>query len=363
MSEVKENANPQKKKASMLGRLFKFVLCLFVLALVICGAGAGWVYNWLEQPLVLTQTPAQVEIPSGTSSKEVVNRIVAAGVQVNPQLLYYYFRYSGQSRDIKAGTYEVTSQDTPRSVLRKLVNGDVAMQTLVIPEGWTFKQIRARLDASPDLIHETKGMTDAQIMETLGKPGMHPEGLFFPDTYSFHPGSSDLKLLQRSMQQMDKTLEQVWQDKEADLPYKNTYEVLIMASIIEKETGQASDRFMVAGVFVNRLRQGMLLQTDPTVIYGMGDSYQGRIRRKDLDTDTPYNTYTRAGLTPTPIAMPGRDSLLAAVHPAKTKALYFVSRGDGSSHFSDTLQDHNRAVDRYIRGKQVTVKPSSTVIE
>lgn len=363
MSEEKETTAKPAQKTSISKRLFKLVLCLSIVVALAAGGAAGWVYNWMDRSVEISQASVQVDIAPGSSSKEVVNRIVASGVSVNPELLYYYFRYSGQSRDIKAGVYELTPQDTPRSILAKLVSGQVAMKTLVIPEGWTFSQIRARLNASPDLLHETKDMTDTQIMEALGKAGAHPEGRFFPDTYSFSPGSSDLKLLQRAIQQMDKTLEQVWQDREMDLPYKDTYDVLIMASIIEKETGQAADRFMVAGVFVNRLRIGMLLQTDPTVIYGLGDKYTGRITRKNLDTDTPYNTYTRSGLTPTPIAMPGRDSLLAAVHPAKTKALYFVSRGDGSSHFSDSLQDHNRAVDHYIRGKPTTLKPSSTVMD
>lgn len=363
MSEKQESVKKVARKPSIIGRLLRGVALLLVLLLTGAAIVAGYAYHWVDTPLQQTHTPVEVEVPSGASLRDVAQRIVAAGVQTKSEWLYYYFRYTGQARNIKAGMYEFSPQDTPRSILSKLVAGEVAMQTLVIPEGWTFAQIRTRLNASPDLKHDTQDMTDEEIMLALGRPGVYPEGLFYPDTYSFSRGSSDLKLLKQALAHMDKALENAWQDRQPNLPLKTPYEALILASIIEKETGQAEDRYMVAGVFINRLRKGMLLQTDPTVVYGLGSQYTGRITRKNLDTDTPYNTYTRAGLPPTPIAMPGRDALLAALNPAKTSALYFVSRGDGSSHFSDSLNDHNRAVDHYIRGKSTLPRPSSTVVE
>lgn len=363
MSEKQDIVKKESTKPTLAGSLLRAVGLLLVLLLISAAIVGVYAYRWIDMPLSQNHSPVEVEVLPGSSSRDVAQLIVNAGVQTQAQWLYYYFRYSGKARNIKAGIYEFTPKDTPRSMLRKLVNGEVAMQTLVIPEGWTFSQIRARLDASTVLKHDTQGMSDAQIMEALGRPGVYPEGLFYPDTYSFSRGSSDLKLLKQALTQMDKVLDKAWQDRQPELPLKTPYEALILASIIEKETGHAGDRYMVAGVFTNRLRQGMLLQTDPTVIYGLGSQYTGRLTRKNLNTDTPYNTYTRTGLTPTPIAMPGRDALLAALNPAKTSALYFVSRGDGTSHFSDSLNDHNRAVDHYIRGRPALPRPSSTVIE
>lgn len=363
MAEEKRANKKTPQKGSIIGRLFTSLLKLLVFAVFIGGVVIGAGAWWLNNPVTVAHSPVEVEISSGTSPRGVVQAIVNAGVDVQPELLYQYFRWSGQSRDIRAGNYEFTAADTPYSILQKLLNGSEITRTIVFPEGITFAQIRQRLNDAPDIKHDTVNMTDAQIMEALGKPGQHPEGLFFPDTYVFSKGSSDLQILRRAMQHMESILDSVWQERDADVPLKTPYEALILASIIEKETGRPQDRFMVAGVFTNRLRRGMLLQTDPTVIYGLGDAYTGRITRRNLDTDTPYNTYTRMGLTPTPIAMPGKDSLLAAVHPAKTNALYFVSRGDGSSHFSNTLSDHNRAVDHYIRGRATPPRPSSGIIE
>ena len=214
-------------------------------------------------------------------------------------------------------------------------------------EGWTFKQMRDALNANPDIIHDTVNLSDVEILQRIGAAEYQPEGLFFPDTYYFSAGSSDLRIFKRAYQTMQKRLQEAWLARAADLPLQTPYQALILASIVEKETGTPSDRAMIAGVFVNRLRKGMLLQTDPTVIYGMGDNYKGNIRKRDLLADTIYNTYTRPGLTPTPIALPGVAAMQAALHPAQTDALYFVSRGDGSSEFSSTLTAHNRAVDRY----------------
>ncbi|MEG1203402.1 MAG: endolytic transglycosylase MltG, partial [Comamonas sp.] len=226
-----------------------------------------------------------------------------------------------------------------------------SQRVLTIVEGWNFRQVRAALAKEENLKHDSADMTPEQIMEALGRPGVAAEGRFFPDTYAFSKGSSELALLKRAMQAMDKRLDIVWSLKGSDNPLKTPEDLLTLASIVEKETGKAADRSLVAGVFINRLRIGMLLQTDPTVIYGLGEKFDGNLRRRDLQTDTPWNTYTRAGLPPTPIAMPGKASLMAAVQPEKTKALYFVAKGDGSSHFSESLDEHNRAVNQYQRGK------------
>jgi UPF0755 protein len=232
-----------------------------------------------------------------------------------------------------------------------LVLGEEALRHVTFPEGLRFSQVRAVLARAEMLRPDSRDLSDSQIMERIGWPGVHPEGRFFPDTYSYGKGSSDLQVLQRAARAMDKRLAQVWAQREPGLPIRSPEEALILASIIEKETGKASDRPLIAGVFVNRLRIGMRLQTDPTVIYGLGERFDGDLRKRDLLADTPYNTYTRAGLPPTPIAMPGKAALLAAVQPARTPALYFVARGDGSSQFSATLEEHNRAVDKYIRGR------------
>jgi UPF0755 protein len=235
--------------------------------------------------------------------------------------------------------------------LKTRVPGAAPLRSLTLVEGWNFRQVREALLQAESLKPQTKDMADDAIMAALGTPGTHPEGRFFPETYTYSKGSSDLALLKRAQRAEAKHLQAAWSQRSPDSPLKTPEEALILASIVEKETGRASDRAMVAGVFVNRLRQGMPLQTDPTVIYGLGEKYDGKLHRRDLQTDTPYNTYTRSGLPPTPIAMPGKASLLAAVLPAPTKALYFVARGDGSSQFSATLEEHNRAVNKYQRGQ------------
>lgn len=233
-------------------------------------------------------------------------------------------------------------------LLQIVSKGRVAQSDLTIIEGWTFKQFRQALNAAPKIRHDSLLLSDAEIMKRIGATEPHPEGLFFPDTYNFPAGSSDLALIKRAYQTMQKHLQENWQRRDSNLPLESPYQALILASIVEKETGQKIDRAMIASVFVNRLRLGMMLQTDPTVIYGIGDSYDGNIRKRDLLKDTAYNTYTRYGLTPTPIALPGKESLYATLHPAQSDALYFVSRGDGSSQFSSNLIDHNKAVQRYI---------------
>jgi UPF0755 protein len=270
-------------------------------------------------------------------------------VQVVPGLLYAWFRLSGQDRLIKAGSYEIETGTTPRSLLRKLVRGEESLRSVTLVEGWTFRQVRQALAGAPQLAADSAALSDEAIMQRLGRAGLPPEGRFFPDTYSYAKGSSDLKVLARALRSMDKHLAEAWGKRAPDTPLKSPEQALVLGSIVEKETGRAVDRPLIAGVFANRLRKGMLLQTDPTVIYGMGDRFDGNLRKKDLQTDTPWNTYTRAGLPPTPIAMPGRDALLAAVAPASTDALYFVARGDGTSEFSTSLDAHNRAVDKFQR--------------
>jgi UPF0755 protein len=265
--------------------------------------------------------------------------------------LHWWFRLSGQARQIKAGSYEIGQGVTPLSLLRKLVRGEEAQRAVTLVEGLTFRQLRQTLLTADQLKPDTKDLSDSALMEKLGRPGLHPEGRFFPDTYSYAKGSSDLALLKRALRVMDQRLDAAWQQRAAGLPLKTPEEALILASIVEKETGRPSDRPMISGVFNNRLRIGMMLQTDPTVIYGLGDKFDGNLRKRDLLADTPWNTYTRAGLPPTPIAMPGKAALLAAVQPAQTKALYFVAKGDGTSHFSASLEEHNRAVNKFQLGK------------
>ncbi len=324
-------------------RAFKGLL-LLVLAL----AGAAW--WWLHAPLPMGDAAIELAIEPGTSPRGVARDVQAAGVQTDARLLYWWFRLSGQSRLIKAGNYEIAPGSTPLGLLDKLVRGDETLRALTLVEGWNFRQVRAAL-AQAELKPDSAALGEAALMERLGRTGVVPEGRFFPDTYTYAKGASDLTVLRRALHAMDRQLAAAWEQRAADTPLKTPDEALVLASIVEKETGREADRALVAGVFTNRLRVGMLLQTDPTVIYGLGERFDGNLRKRDLQTDTPYNTYTRAGLPPTPIAMPGKASLLAAVQPERTKALYFVARGDGSSHFSSSLDEHNRAVGRYQRGQ------------
>lgn len=326
-------------------RRFFTISILFLTLLV---GSAAW---WLNHDLALSADTVDLSVEAGTPVRGVAQAVRDAGVQVNPFLLYWWFRLSGEARQIKAGSYEVEAASTPRSLLRKLVRGEEALRAVTLLEGWNFTQVRAALMNAEQLTPESKGLPDYLIMKVLGKPDVAPEGRFFPDTYTYAKGSSDLAVLKRAMRAMDKQLSFAWRQRRSDTPLTTPDQALILASIIEKETGRASDRGMIAGVFSNRLRLGMLLQTDPTVIFGMGDAYDGNLRRQDLQKDTPWNTYTRAGLPPTPIAMPGKSALLAAVQPAVTPALYFVARGDGSSEFSANLEAHNRAVNKYQRGR------------
>jgi len=321
---------------------------LGLLLLVALSVG-GWLAYFLLTPLTLPATPFEFEVKSGTTMKRVAQQLAQAGVITQPFAFTLVARLSGKGSALKAGNYALDGAPTPWELLQKLTKGDVNQIEVKFIEGWNFKQLRQALDGMPNLQHDTRGLSDAEIMTKLGWPNQHPEGRFFPDTYFFSNGMSDLAILSRAHKLMQTQLESVWRERAENLPYDTMNQALIMASIVEKETGQASERPMIAGVFINRLRIGMLLQTDPTVIYGLGDRYDGNLHKRDLLADTPYNTYTRAGLPPTPIAMPGIEALRAAVNPAPTSALYFVARGNGTHKFSASLAEHNQAVNKYQR--------------
>ena len=323
----------------------------FLLVLFLALAAGGAVVWWLSTPLKLAGNSAEVSIEPGTSPREVAQAWVNAGVQAPPRFLYEWFRWSGRARQIRAGSYEIQAGTTPTQLLDKMVRGDEVLEQLRLIDGWNIRQVRAALAKAASLKPTTAGMSDAQLMAAVGAPGQAPEGRFFPDTYAYSRGVSDITVLKRAYQAMQRRLESAWSQRADGLPLKSMDEALILASIVEKETGAASDRYLVAAVFINRLRAGMPLQTDPTVIYGLGEGFDGNLRKRDLLSDTAFNSYTRVGLPPTPIAMPGSASLQAALHPAASKALYFVSRGDGSSEFSEDLPAHNRAVNKYIRKK------------
>ena len=329
------------------------LLLATVLVLALAAAtGAWWAHRWLDQPMPLKQPTVELSIEPGTVAREVAQRWVDAGVDVPPEWLYHWFRWSGDARRIRAGSYAIDSKTTPRLLLQKLVQGDETMESVRLIEGWTLRQWRQALARAPYLKPTTATLSEAELMALLGAPGQAAEGRFFPDTYRYGRGVSDVTVLRRAFAQMRIKMDSAWAARAPNLPLKSPDEALILASIVERETGRASDRGLIAGVFVNRLRIGMPLQTDPTVIYGMGERFDGNLRKVDLQTDTPFNTYTRRGLPPTPIAMPGSDALAATLQPQATKALYFVARGDGSSVFSESLAEHNRAVNRYQRGVQ-----------
>ncbi len=327
--------------------MLKTLFALVVVALLAAGGYAGW---YVSTPVTTGKLPAEFEIPPGTGFRGAAQVIEASGVAVGRLQFEALARALGRTQDVKAGSYELSAAPTPLELLDKLTRGDVTQAEVRFIEGWTFRQLRAALDANAFVRHDTQGLGDAQVLQKLGASQAHPEGLFFPDTYLFAKGTSDLNVLRRAYQAMQRHLAREWDAREPSVPYKSPYEALIMASIVEKETGRASEREMIAGALVNRLRIGMLLQVDPTVIYGLGESFDGNLKKIHLQTDGPYNSYMRAGLPPTPIAAPGLGSLRAALRPGKTGALYYVARGDGTSEFSRTLEEHNRAVRKYQLG-------------
>jgi UPF0755 protein len=326
--------------------LIKKALALGILLAV---AAAAFVIYWSREPLIIAGSPAiEFNITQGSSMRSAMRQVRDAGVPASPWLLEILARGLG-SPPVRAGSYRIEPGMTPLRLVDKLSRGDTIKESLTIVEGWSFAQMRAEMGRNRHLRPESMNLSDAELMQKVAPGYQYPEGLFYPDTYFYDRGASDLLVLQQAHQRMLKMLEQSWSKRSADLPYATPYEALIMASIVEKETGREDDRTRVAAVFVNRLKRGMLLQTDPTVIYGVGPSFDGNLRKVDLQTDTPYNTYMRAGLPPTPISLPGKASLDAALNPAPGNALYFVARGDGSSEFSSNLDDHNRAVNKYQR--------------
>lgn len=323
----------------------KIVLFLLLTVLV---AGAGLIY-WARAPLMSEGSHAmELTVTPGSSMRSALRQVHAAGVPASPLMMELLARGLG-TRSVKPGSYRLPPDTTPLSLLGALSRGDTIRESITIIEGWTFAQMRAEIARHPWLRHDSDALNQTDWLARVAPGYEHPEGLFYPDTYVFDRGTSDLQIYRLAHQQQLKKLEAAWSAREPDLPYASPYEALIMASIVEKETGRAQDRTRVASVFVNRLRQGMRLQTDPTVIYGMGARFDGNLRKRDLQEDTPYNTYQRAGLPPTPIALPGQAAIHASLHPARGNDLYFVARGDGSSQFSSNLEDHNRAVDKYQR--------------
>jgi len=330
--------------------MLKFIKNLIALGVFIAVVLTG-AFAWIVlSPIKLKNSPVEFHIATGSGLRSVARQIGEAGAPVHPWIFIALGKVLRAETSLKAGSYEIEKGVTPLRLMEKLTRGDVTQTEIAFIEGWTFHQLRERLDAHPEIQHDSKPLTEAEILRRIGASEAHAEGLFFPDTYLFSKRSSDLEVLARAYRAMQRHVAREWATRAAGLPYRAPYQALIMASIVEKETGRETDRTQIAAVFTNRLRQGMLLQTDPTVIYGVGEKFDGNLRKRDLLTDTPYNTYTRGGLPPTPIAMPGLASLQAALHPAETQSLYFVSRGDGSSQFSRTLDEHNQAVTRYQRG-------------
>jgi len=319
--------------------------CLLLL-LIAAAAAYGWI---VAAPLPLPQPAYAFTVKPGASLRSVARDLSASGVLPADWILIAWARISARDRTIKAGNYEIAEGTTLGRLLEKLTQGDVTQTAFTVIEGWSFRELRAALKKQPGIAPAAADLPDAELMKKIGAAESAPEGLFFPDTYYFATGSTDASLLVRAYRTMQQRLAAAWAVRAPELPLSTPYEALTLASIVEKETGRPADRPLIAAVFINRLRQGMRLQTDPTVIYGMGEQFGGNLKRRDLDADHPFNTYTREGLPPTPIALPSQASIDAVLHPATTPFLFFVSRGDGSSEFSTNLADHNRAVAKYQR--------------
>jgi UPF0755 protein len=314
------------------------------LAALVLAAGLAWYGN---RPLSIEPLPKAINVTPGTHLRSLSAMLQREGVIGNAQAFWLLGRVLGKAGTLKVGLYVIDRPLTPLELYAKIQRGEVSLASVKFIEGWSWREVRAVLAAQPLLKHDSAGMSDAELMQAIGAVESHPEGLLFPDTYFYAPHTSDLKVLRRAYSLQREKLMAAWETRAPDLPYRTPYEALIMASIVEKETGAASERPQIAGVFLNRLRLGMRLQTDPTVIYGLGERFDGNLRKLDLQRDTPYNTYTRTGLPPTPIAMPSEAAIRAALNPARTNALYFVARGDGTHVFSNDLVAHNRAVNRY----------------
>jgi UPF0755 protein len=329
------------------GRLAAIVALAALLALL-----TGWVVldRWLSSPLAIGPEAVRIEIPRGQPLAETAREMERRGVLRHARWLAAYAAATGADARIRAGEYDVPPGTTPRTLLELLQSGAVVQHSVTIVEGWTFRELRKALERSRELRNTLAGEDDAAVMMALGEPGRPPEGLFFPDTYLFGKGTSDLDILRQARERMKREVDRAWDVRESGLPIDDPYEALILASIVEKETALASERARIAGVFTERLRKGMRLQTDPTVIYGLGPAFDGNLRRADLERDGPYNTYTRVGLPPTPIALPGASALAAATQPDERGEFYFVATGeaDGSHAFSRTLAEHEKAVAAYL---------------
>jgi len=325
-------------------------LALLEALLVVAGlmlAGAGWLQREaLRQPLMVEQERL-IEVPAGATPGGVLNRLEGEGVLREAFLLRLYWRFNLAGQALQSGEYRLAPGMRAADLLDLWRRGEVVQYSVTLVDGWTFRQVRAALARQAKLEQTLPSLTDEEVMALLGQPGMHPEGRFYPDTYNFVRGTRDIDLLKQARQRLDKVLDEEWQKRADSLPYRDAYDALIMASLVEKETGVPAERQRIAGVFVRRLQRGMLLQTDPTVIYGLGDRYTGKLNRAHLREPTSYNTYVIAGLPPTPIAMVSREAIHAALHPEGGGSLYFVARGDGSHAFSDTLEAHNQAVRDY----------------
>lgn len=331
--------------------VLRTLLVLIVLGLLGAGAATWWAQRWLGLPLAHLQSPQVFEVPRGATLKSVANSLAQRGVLDRPMVWQLWARATRQASELKAGEYQLTPGLTPRGLLDLLRSGNVILHSITFIEGSTVRDVRKLLSSNAAIKLTLAGKTDDELMTALGEPGVHPEGQFFPDTYRFPRGTSDLDILKLAHTRLRSELDAAWKARVPDLPLGSAYEALILASIVEKESALPRERPMIAGVFIERLRRGMRLQTDPTVIYGMLENYDGNIRRADLLRDTPYNTYTRAGLPPTPIALPSMGSLRAATQPEMSGALFFVATGepDGSHYFSKTLSEHEAAVKRYLR--------------
>ena len=325
----------------------KTLLFLALLAVAIAFA-AGW-YAFERALVPMPEGTVRVVVPKGANVRSAAAALRDKGIAVSPTLMFARYRLRGLDGQLKAGTYEFAAPQTIDTLLDRLVSGDTVIETIRFVEGWTFRQMRAAIDAHPELQRDSAGLDEAEILKRIGADENHPEGLFMPETYGFAPGTSDLEIYRQAYRLMKRKLGEAWEKRQPGLPIADPYQALVLASIVEKETGRPEERGKVAAVFVNRLRVGMMLQSDPTTIYGLGERFDGNLRKIDLQTDTPYNTYTRTGLPPTPIAMSSEAAIQAALNPAKTDALYFVSRGDGTHVFSSSLEAHNQAVNRYQR--------------
>lgn len=329
------------------------VLKLLLIFTLLTAGGIAWI---ALRPLPHSAESVAFSIPYGASLRRTAQVVEAAGFDLPAWQFELLGRLLGRAATIKTGSYEVTGQTTALQLINKLTRGDVSQGQMVLVEGRTFKEFRAILNATPNLAHDSVTLSDTELLARIGATPLNnvasPEGLFFPDTYLFDKNSSDLHLLARAYQAMQRQLAVTWEARDQNIPLKTPYELLILASLVEKETGQAIDRPQIAAVFMNRLRMSMPLQTDPAVIYGLGERFDGNLRRIDLQTDTRWNTYTRRGLPPTPIAMPGLAALNAAAHPPQSDKVYFVAKGNGQSVFSRTLEEHNAAVAKYQKGQK-----------